>query len=185
MTAGRGASAVLTIGHSRHAIERFLALLAQHGVELLIDARSQPYSRFSPQFSRKALAAAVEAGGVRYRFLGDELGGRPPQPACYRADGTLDPDRVEQLAGYQRGIDELVAEIARGRAAVMCAEEDPVRCHRRLLIARTLVRRGIEVVHIRGSGALEPELGVERAGEPQLGLFPAEGAAHARRRRSR
>lgn len=165
-----GQSGVLTIGHSRHPIERFLALLAQHRVALLVDARSHPASRFSPQFARKPLERAVVDAGVQYWFLGDALGGRPPDPACYDADGKLDYDRVEQLASYQRGIAELVDRIRTSRTCVMCAEEDPARCHRRLLIARTLVRRGVDVFHIRGSGAVEPEHA--RGDGPQLGLFP-------------
>jgi len=168
-----GGRSVLTIGHSRHPIDRFLALLAQHHVELLVDARSHPASRFSPQFARKALERAVLDAGLQYRFLGDALGGRPPERECYDADGKLDYDRVEQLASYQRGIAELVTVLARSRACVMCAEEDPARCHRRLLIARTLIRRGVDVFHIRGSGALEPERAPDAG--PQLGLFVPAG----------
>lgn len=90
-------------------------------------------------------------------FLGQALGGRPADPAAYGPDGKLDHDRVERLDAYQRGIDQLLDEAARGRVCVLCAEEDPARCHRRLLIGRTLVRRGVRVLHIRGSGAVEPE----------------------------
>src|SRR5215510_10638425 len=96
---------VLTIGHSRHPIDRFLALLRQHGVETLVDARSHPFSRFSPQFSRKPLERAVSDAGVRYLFLGDALGGRPAQRECYDEAGKLDYARVERLDTYQRGID--------------------------------------------------------------------------------
>lgn len=148
---------ILTIGHSRHPIDRFLALLGQHGVEVLVDARSHPASRFSPQFARRALERAVGDAGIRYLFLGQALGGRPADPACYRPDGTLDPDRVERLDAYQRGIDQLLDEAERARVCVLCAEEDPARCHRRLLVGRTLVRRGARVLHIRGSGALDAE----------------------------
>ena len=171
--ASGGGRSVLTIGHSRHPIDRFLALLAQHHVELLVDARSHPASRFSPQFARKALERAVLDAGLQYRFLGDALGGRPPERECYDADGKLDYDRVEQLASYQRGIAELVTVLARSRACVMCAEEDPARCHRRLLIARTLIRRGVDVFHIRGSGAVEQERAPDAG--PQLGLFVPAG----------
>lgn len=148
---------VLTIGHSKHPIDRFLGLLRQHGALSLVDARSHPFSRFSPQFTRKPLEQAVKGAGVRYVYLGDALGGRPSQPECYDEHGKLDYARVERLDVYQRGIDELLDEAARLRTCVLCAEEDPSRCHRRLLIARTLVQRGVEVLHIRGSGAIEPE----------------------------
>lgn len=160
---------VLTIGHSKHPIDRFLGLLRQHGVEALVDARSHPFSRFSPQFSRKPLERAICDAGIRYVFLGDALGGRPAQPECYDEHGKLDYARVERLDVYQRGIDELLDEAARLRTCVLCAEEDPSRCHRRLLITRTLVQRGVDVLHIRGSGVIEPE--TELGAPRQLGLL--------------
>ena len=160
---------VLTIGHSRHPIDRFLALLRQYSVETVVDARSHPFSRFSPQFSRKPLERAVGDAGVGYVFLGGALGGRPAQRECYDEHGKLDYDRVERLDVYQRGIDELLDQAARLRVCVLCAEEDPSRCHRRLLIARTLVQRGVEVRHIRGSGVIEPE--TELGASRQLGLL--------------
>jgi len=163
---------VLTIGHSRHPIDGFLGLLRQHQVEVLVDVRSHPVSRFSPQFSRTPLERAVTGAAIRYGFLGDALGGRPADRACYDADGALDYDLVEAQDFYQRGIERLVDGLARIRVCVMCAEENPASCHRRLLVARTLVRRGVAVHHIRGTGALETEDAL-RAGPvaPQLSLL--------------
>jgi uncharacterized protein (DUF488 family) len=152
---------VFTIGHSKHRIEKFMDLLRQHGVEVLVDARSHPVSRFSPQFSRKALERAVTEAPIRYLFMGDQLGGRPAPRECYDADGQVDYDRVEAQEFYQRGIERLLDDIARSRVCILCAEEDPSRCHRRLLITRTLVRRGVEVLHLRGSGAVQPEAELE------------------------
>lgn len=162
---------VLTIGHSNHPIEKFLGLLREHGVEVLVDARSQPFSRFSPQFSRKALERTVTDASIRYLFMGDLLGGRPEARECYGADGKVDYDLVEAQDFYQRGIERLLDGIARFRVCVLCAEEDPSRCHRRLLITRTLVRRGVDVLHVRGSGAVESETEIEtqsRSGQLSL-----------------
>ena len=161
---------VLTIGHSNHSLDKFLDLLRQHDVEVLVDARSQPASRFSPHFARKALERALAASAIHYLFMGDALGGRPQARECYGADGKVDYDRVEAQDFYLRGIDQLQGGIARFRVCVMCAEEDPARCHRRLLIARTLVRRGVDVRHIRGSGAVESEHEL-RARGAQLSLL--------------
>jgi uncharacterized protein (DUF488 family) len=170
---------VLTIGHSNHPIEKFIGLLRQHGVEVLVDARSQPFSRFSPQFSRKALEPAVTEASIRYLFMGDLLGGRPEARECYGTDGKVDYDRVEAQEFYQRGIERLLDGIARFRVCIMCAEEDPSHCHRRLLVTRTLVRRGVEVRHIRRNGEAEDEreLGA-RQQRGQLSLL--EDAAGAR-----
>jgi uncharacterized protein (DUF488 family) len=163
---------VFTIGHSKHPIEKFLGLLREHGVEVLVDARSQPFSRFSPQFSRKALERAVTQASIRYLFMGDPLGGRPEPRECYGADGKIDYDLVEAQDFYLRGIERLLDGIARFRVCILCAEEDPTRCHRRLLITRTLVRRGVDVRHIRGSGTVETEGELEaREGRRQLSLL--------------
>jgi uncharacterized protein (DUF488 family) len=168
------AGPVLTIGHSRHPIDAFLAVVRRHGAEVVVDVRSQPASRFSPQFTRGPLERAVHGAAMRYLFLGDALGGRPASPACYGADGKVDYDLVEQQAFYQAGIARLVAGIARYRVCLMCAEENPSHCHRRRLIARTLVGRGVTVHHIRGTGAIETEDEL-RAARPaaQLSLLPS------------
>lgn len=179
-----GASSVFTIGHSSHAIEKFLGLLRQHGVEVLIDARSQPFSRSSPQFSRKALERTVTEASIRYLFMGDLLGGRPQSRECYGADGKVDYDRVEVQEYYQRGIERLLDGLARFNVCLLCAEEDPSRCHRRLLITRTLVRRGVEVRHIRGTGTVETEEDLRARGQggQRTLLAEADGARERRRR---
>lgn len=170
---------VLTIGHSKHPIEKFLGLLREHEVQVLVDARSQPFSRFSPQFSRKALERAVTEASIRYLFMGDLLGGRPEPRECYDAEDKVDYDLVEAQEFYQRGIERLLDGIARFRVCIMCAEEDPTRCHRRLLITRTLVCRSIDVRHVRGTGAVESERELrahERGG--QLSLLADADRAH-------
>ena len=164
-------ASVLTIGHSKHPVEKFFGLLRQHDVDVLVDARSQPLSRFSPQFSRSALERAVKEGPIRYLFMGDVLGGRPEARECYDAEGKVDYDRVEAQEFYQRGIERLLDGIARFRVCILCAEEDPSHCHRRLLVTRTLVRWGIDVRHVRGTGAVESESELrarERAGQLSL-----------------
>lgn len=174
---------VLTIGHSKHPIQKFLGLLREHGVELLVDARSQPFSRFSPQFSRKALEPAVMEVSISYLFMGDLLGGRPERRECYAADGRVDYDLVEAQEFYQRGIERLLDGAARFRVCILCAEEDPTRCHRRLLITRTLVRRSVDVRHIRGTGAVQCEAEIEkRAGSGQLSLLPSGDGPHEGRK---
>ena len=170
------ALSVLTIGHSRHPLDKFLGLLRQHEADILVDVRSQPFSRFSPHFSRKALEHAVTGASIRYLFMGDALGGRPTSPACYAAGGKLDYDRVEAQDFYQRGIERLLEGIARFRVCLLCSEEDPSSCHRRLLITRTLVRRGVDVRHIRGTGAIESEAELRaRSATKQLSLLADHG----------
>ena len=144
MTPAGGAPVqVLTVGHSNHSPEAFLALLTRHGVTALGDVRSAPWSRFNPHFNRKALSASLPAGGIAYAWLGRELGGRPDDPACYE-DGGLRYDRLAQTALYRQGIARVLRGAAEHRLALMCAEKDPLHCHRALLVSRSLEDEGLE-----------------------------------------
>ena len=146
---------IFTIGHSNHPLERFLALLSQHRVTAVADVRSAPYSRLRPHFNRDALAAALAAHGIGYAFLGRELGGRPADPGCY-LDGRVDYERVARTSGFRDGVARVIDRAASDRIALMCAEKEPLDCHRTLLVARAFDEAGVAVVHILADGALEP-----------------------------
>ena len=146
---------VLTIGHSTHAIEAFIALLRRHHVSAVADVRSAPYSRFNPQFNREPLTESLEAEGIRYVYLGHELGGRSDDPACCE-DGRVRYDRVAETESFRSGLDRVVDGAARYRIALMCAEKEPLDCHRTLLVARALEDQGVDVAHIHADGGLEP-----------------------------
>src|SRR5271165_1234056 len=103
---------IYTIGHSNHALEIFLGLLHQHAIEVLVDVRSQPYSRFTPHFTGSTLKSAIQAAGVRYLFLGKELGGRPDDDAFYTAQGRVRYDLVAVSAPFQAGVERLLAGIS-------------------------------------------------------------------------
>jgi uncharacterized protein (DUF488 family) len=165
-----------TIGHSSHTAEHFLSLLTTHQIEVLVDARSAPYSRYTPQFDRETLRDQVLAAGMKYLFLGDVVGGRPKDEAHYDEYGRAryakmgkDEDFLSAIERLERGANEF-------RIALMCSEEDPAHCHRRLLIGRVLLERGAEVIHIRGNGETHAESEVAAASgkalvETQPALF--------------
>lgn len=161
---------IFSIGHSRHTIEAFVALLQAHGIERLVDVRSHPTSKFSPQFGKAPLAERLAAQGIDYVFLGRELGGRPHGAEFYGPDGAVDYERRAGAPEFQAGIERLAAACRELRTAMMCAEEDPGRCHRRRLVAPALQRAGLTVIHVRGDGRLEPE-DTRTYADPQLGLF--------------
>ena len=146
---------VLTIGHSNHALEVFVALLRRHDVAVVADVRSAPYSRFNPHFNRKALDAALSERGIAYLFLGRALGGRPEDRACYD-EGRVRYDRVARTPLFREGLGRVVEEAARERVALMCAEKEPLACHRTILVGRHLAAEGIAVAHILADGTLEP-----------------------------
>lgn len=142
-----------TIGHSNHATAAFVDLLRCHDITLVVDVRSQPYSRWVPHFNRETLARDLRDAGIAYLFMGDALGGRPADPTLYES-GHERPDyqRVEQTPAYQAGIDQLLDLARTEQVAVMCSEGDHRRCHRHLLITQTLLGRGVRVLHIQPDG---------------------------------
>ena len=150
-------SKFLTLGHSNHAIEDWLALVRQHNIEVVVDTRSSPYSKYVPQFDRELIQRALEDAGVRYLFLGAELGGRPANPDYYDAAGHVLYSRLCDDARFQEAVARLETGIEKFAVALMCGEEDPAHCHRRLLIGRVLTEHGHTMIHIRGDGRVESD----------------------------
>lgn len=152
---------IWTVGHSRHQLPALLAVLRGPGIELVADIRSRPFSRYNPQFNRERFGAALSEAGLGYLFLGAELGGRPPEPEFYDGDGHVRYGALASTERFTAGLRRLLAESDRQRVVMLCSEEDPRRCHRRLLVGRVLTGRGIPVRHIRGDGSVvrEEDLG--------------------------
>ncbi len=143
-----------TIGHSNHPIAAFIDLLQQHGITALGDIRSHPYSRHVPQYSRDPLKAAIANAGMTYVFLGKELGARSNNPACYQ-QGKVQYDRLAQEPQFAEGLNRVRQGMERYCIALMCAEKDPLDCHRAMLVARRLFETGVPVQHIHADGRLE------------------------------
>jgi len=165
---------VLTIGHSNHTTEHFLVLLKSHGIQVVVDTRSQPYSKYSMQFDQKELKQTLSRAGIRYLYLGRELGGRPEGEEFYDEDGHVLYDRVAETCQFQEGLSRLERGIREYQVAMLCAEENPAACHRRLLVGRVLLDRGIQVEHMRGDGRIQTEQEVAAETDPnrdQLALF--------------
>lgn len=146
---------IYTVGHSNHPIEHLVALLQQHGVQALADVRSNPYSRFNPQYNRTRLQASLATVGIQYVFLGEELGARSQDPACYDEEGRVSYAKLARTPLFRKGIERLQTGMRQHRIAIMCAERNPLECHRTILVARELEKVGIPVTHILHDGTLE------------------------------
>jgi hypothetical protein len=164
-----GKNPVFTVGHSNHSADNFLGLLRGRGIEVVVDTRSHPYSRHAPHFNAHALEAALAGAGIGYRFLGGELGGRPEGGEYYDDLGRVDYALVRCSRPFLDGISRLQKVILAHRVALLCSEENPVRCHRRLLVGRALEELGFTLRHIRGDGSVQVE-GEANGGQPEL--FP-------------
>ena len=162
---------IFTLGHSRHTADHFLALLHEHEIDRLVDVRSQPQSKWAPHFDTNALEHLLDARGVNYVFLGRQLGGRPESREFYRQDGTVDYARRASAPDFVDGISRLVTLAQDRQVVILCAEENPSYCHRRLLVAPAIARAGHAIVHVRGNGRLEPETERGSSAATQLDLF--------------
>lgn len=145
---------VFTIGHSTRSIEAFVELLRQHGVTALADVRSIPHSRFNPQFNKDTLKRSLRSYGIEYVFLGRELGARTDDQSCYE-NGRVQYARLARTGLFRSGLERVMNGAHKHHIALMCAEKEPLECHRTLLVARALVERGVTVDHILADGRLE------------------------------
>jgi uncharacterized protein (DUF488 family) len=140
---------LFTIGHSNHPFDRFAGLLAGHGVDCLVDVRAIPYSRRFPQFRKDALQAALGEKGIDYRWMGERLGG------LRHREGATTFEDIARRADFRAGLDELEALAARRTPAIMCAEREPMDCHRTILVTRHLRGRDLDIRHILADGGAE------------------------------
>lgn len=151
---------LFTVGHSNHSLETFLGLLHQHRITAVADLRSVPFSRYVPHFNRDALARSLERAGIRHVYLGEELGAIRSEPECY-SGGRVSYELVAQSPLFLRGIDRVRKGLESFRVALMCAEKDPLTCHRSVLVCRHLKGLVDPIVHILDDGRLEPHAEVE------------------------
>jgi len=152
-------SKLFTIGHSTLSWEQFLDLLVQHRIEAIGDVRSSPYSARQIHFNRELLDRALRAANIRYVFLGDELGARRIEPECY-VEGVAAYDRIAGTPAFRSGLQRVQTGVIRFRLALMCAEKDPLECHRTILVCRQF-RNDLDIRHILDNGSLETHTDAE------------------------
>lgn len=173
---------IYTIGYGERTLAHFLAVLQRYTIAYVVDVRTTPYSRYKPEFSKAALTTALREQGLTYLFMGEQLGGRPDDPACY-TDGKVDYAKVAATATYQQGIERVrKAFTQQQRIALLCSEGKPEQCHRSKLIGATLTQTGIPVAHIDEADTLQSQATIiARLTAGQLSLF-GEPAFQSRKR---
>ncbi len=145
---------LFTIGHSTHTVDRFMELLLMHGITAMCDVRSSPYSKFNPQFNREAIQPELKKHDIVYVYLGKELGPRSDDPNCYKS-GRVRYDFLAKTDLFQVGLKRVKEGMTSYCIALMCAEKDPIMCHRTILVCRHLEAGGIRIKHILEDGSLE------------------------------
>ncbi len=151
---------IYTIGHSNMDMKKFITILKENHIEMVVDVRSIPFCKYASHFDKENLQKELEKERIGYLFMGDALGGRPKRIALdefYSADILSDIlyKKIMEQEWYQNGISKLIETASKNRAAIMCSEENPNKCHRNLLVSQTLLERGIDIIHIRADGHTE------------------------------
>ena len=163
---------VFTVGYSGYhqAVDRFVSDLKMYGINVVADVRTSPYSKFSPEFNREAIQAELKAAGLKYVFMGNELGARPSDRHCY-VNGVVDYDRIVSAGFFLHGLDRVQMGVARGYViTLLCAEKDPIDCHRNVLVAHSLAKRGVDIRHLVQLAPMEPAV-VEDREDTESRLF--------------
>jgi uncharacterized protein (DUF488 family) len=152
---------IFTIGHSNHTIEQFILLLKQHQITALVDVRSMPYSRYNQQYNKEKLQGELNKNNIEYRFFGKELGARSENPNCYIGNKAV-YEKIARTEEFLSGLERVKKGLNQYNIALMCAEKDPINCHRAILISRYLKKKEIEILHILPNGQLESQTELEK-----------------------
>jgi len=148
---------IYTVGHSNIQISEFIGLIKAFKIEVLVDVRSWPYSKYATQFNKNEIHQSLSVNNITYLYMGNLVGGKPQEREFYDNEGYVKYDRLSASPSFQTGISRLMKGIGFYRIVLMCSEEDPTYCHRRLLIGRVLNEQGIEVLYIRKEGIVQTE----------------------------
>ncbi len=157
-----------TVGHSNYPIEVFIELVRKQQIEVIADVRSNPYAKYATHFTGQFLKKSLETQGLKYVFLGKEIGGKPKEPEFYDNEGHANFEKLAASAKFADGMERLELGISKYRVAIMCAEENPIACHRHLLIAKAAHKRGWAVGHIRKNGQIQNYESYMRETSPEI-----------------
>ena len=150
-----------SIGHSSQTQEEFLALLMQHGINCIVDVRSVPASKYTPQFNQETLKWFLKSHDIQYLHFGDEFGAR--RTDCLDEHGQVNFERAVKTPNFQQGVIRLMTGLKKGyRIALMCSEADPLECHHFSMVSRYFYDQGVDVQHIMKDGILASHASLEK-----------------------
>jgi uncharacterized protein (DUF488 family) len=163
---------LFTIGYANRSLDDFIVLLKRYGINALCDVRSSPYSSRNPQYNRELLKQSLKSQAIEYVFLGEELGARPKDLSCY-VDGKAIYQKIAATMLFKKGLERINLGMQKGYAiALMCAEKDPMTCHRTILVCRNLRGSGVDILHIIDQQTVETQTDLEKRLIAHLRLYP-------------
>ncbi|MBF0234308.1 MAG: DUF488 domain-containing protein [Desulfamplus sp.] len=145
---------LFTIGYSPHSLDSFFHILSKHKITALVDVRSSPFSKYKPEFNHESLIKFLKIKKIAYVFLGDYCGARIENPSCY-VNGKVDYQLVAKNPKFKEGLIRIKKGMENYKIALMCAEKDPITCHRTILICRNLLHTKIKIKHLLSDGTVE------------------------------
>ena len=154
---------VYSIGYSGFTPEEFVQVLLENGVTALVDVRSSPYSAYHTEYDREVLARTLKESGILYRNYAREFGARQENRGFLSPEGYLDFEKFAATEQFGEGVSKIKAGMERGYVfCFMCAETDPMTCHRAILVTRVFSRLGYEVIHLMPGNVRETQQEMER-----------------------
>lgn len=153
---------IYSIGYSGFDIKDFIGILKSKQISIVIDVRSQPYSQRYPEYNKENLSNTLMCSGIYYRNYAKEFGARQDDRCFYTDEGYLDFDLFAKSPGFSHGFKKLIDSMERDYViALMCAEKDPINCHRAILVSRVFAKSGYRVVHILPDNAEMTQADIE------------------------
>jgi uncharacterized protein (DUF488 family) len=150
-----------TIGYTAFDnIETFIRTLKINNIEAIADVRSIPKSNYRPEFSKDYLQKLLKDNDIKYVFLGDNCGARINDPACY-VNGQVSYDRIKETTFFKQGLERILNGLNKYTISLLCAEKDPIFCHRDILVCRNLKPYGVNIQHIISEEIIELNLRTE------------------------
>ena len=162
---------IYTIGHSNYEANQFITILHSYSIDTVVDIRSAPYSKYCPQFNKKTIDQVLNNSGVKYLFLGKELGARPDSSECYEYN-RVKFDMLKKTELFKQGIEKLKDSANKCTVALMCSEKEPINCHRAILISRVLKEEGVKVRHILDENETVSQDDIEKQLQEKFKLEP-------------
>ncbi len=150
-----------TIGYSSYKIASFIEILKTNKIDIIVDVRSSPFSRFYSDYNKEQLHKMLKNNGLRYLFLGDKLGARIQAPECYNSDGKAVYEKISKHPIFIEGLKRLKKGIIKYQVALLCAEKDPLNCHRNILICKNMKSNDLDIFHILANGVIEKNIFTE------------------------
>lgn len=153
---------VYTVGYSAFPDPNCLfSEIKKNGIQVIIDVRSQPHSQHYPQFDFECMDRACAANQIYYRSYAAEFGARK-QDLNSIYPRYLNFPELSAQPEFAAGCEKILRSVQAGFImCLMCAEADPINCHRSLVIGKALKERGLEVTHIHPGGGLETQTQLE------------------------